>query len=254
MKILFFYILLALTISQVNAISELEKIASKQEGTKWEHDYLAIYDQYFAPIRDKKITLLEIGFGSGPSAHMWEEYFPAAELHYIDILPLNIKDFHLSDRSHLHIGHQADELLLYFLTNSIDGFDIIIDDGSHVTEEQIFTLEYLFPHVKSGGVYVIEDLHTSYWKDFGGEGMPGEPKASPRSTTEYLKELVDRVNYVGAFTGCANRTMAKNRVDTGVDKHGTYSFPKDFFETLDDWARDIKSIHFYDSICFIFKR
>ncbi len=251
-----YFVLLLVSLVEGAPLCELEKIAIKYNGTKLDHDYLPIYNQYFSQIRNEKLTFLEIGFGSGPSvsAYMWEEFFPEAELHYIDHSDLDITEYGLSNRSHLHRGDQTDEWFLCFLANSVDGFDIIIDDGSHVVEDQIVTFECLFPYVKSGGVYVIEDLHTSYWKEFGGRGGPGNPQSSPNSATEYLKKLVDHVNYVGAFTGCANRTMAKNRVDTGVDQHGTYAFPKDFFETLNPWTRDIKSIHFYDSVCFIFKR
>jgi hypothetical protein len=233
---------------------ELKIIGDKYDNNKSDHDYLPVYEQYFSNIRNKKLVFLEIGFGGGSSARMWEEYFPEAELHYLEILNLDIKDYHLSPRSHLHIGHQADELFLFLLANHIGEFDVIIDDGGHQIDDQIFTLKCLFSYVKSGGVYVIEDLHTSYWKPFGGQGSPGHPKSSPNSTTEYLKSLIDRVNYVGAFAGCANREMAKIRVDIGVDKDGSYAFPKTFFDDLDMWSRDIKSIHFYDSICFIFKR
>ncbi|HSX11033.1 MAG TPA: class I SAM-dependent methyltransferase [Chlamydiales bacterium] len=234
---------------------ELETIANKYVNTKGDHDYLSIYDQYFSSKRNNKLTLLEIGFGAGGSASMWEEYFPEASLHYIDNIDIDIhKVAHLSTRSHFHLGHQADESFLDSVVTQVEEFDIIIDDASHQMDDQIATLKYLFPYVKSGGVYVIEDLHTSYWQAFGGRGKPGSPRSSPNSTTEFLKKLVDKVNYVGAYIGCANRDMAKIRVDLGVDQFGTYTFPKSFFEDLTIWERDIKSIHFYDSICFIFKR
>lgn len=254
--ILFLTLIFFLPISTFAELSELSKIGSKYDNEKGiAHDYLEIYNQYFSPIKNKKLKLLEIGFATGTSAYMWEEYFQQAELHYIDLWE-GCEQYakNLSNHSFLHIGDQADGLFLSKLVNQVGEFDIIIDDGSHQVDHQIFSFEHLFPHVKSGGVYVIEDLHTSYWEDFGGIGRPGNPYPSINSTTEYLKSLIDHVNFVGAYTGCANRELAKVRIDTGKDQYGTYNYRKDFFSKIDFSTRDIKSIHFYDSICFIFKR
>ena len=235
---------------------ELVVLGEKYDNEKGQgHDYFVIYDRYFAPLKNKPLKILEIGFAAGSSAHIWEDYFPNAELHFIDIeegARQSAKD--LSARCHLHIGDQGEEAFLSGLVAEVGSFDIIIDDASHQVTHQVFTFEYLFPFLNEGGIYVIEDLHTSYWKAFGGLGNPGNPKASALSATEYLKGLVDRINYVGAYTGCANRELAKIRVDDGMDKHGRYNFPKDFFDKLDEKTRDILSIHFYDSICFILKR
>ena len=254
--IVVFLPLLTFVLPMIASSSELTEIGNKYGNDKGpSHDYLVIYEQYFAPIKNKKLKILEIGFFDGSSAHMWEEYFPNAELHYIDINEECRRTAkNLSSRSFLHIGDQSDTTFLASIINLVGEFDIIIDDASHQCAHQILSFEYLFPHVKSGGIYIIEDLHTSYWKFFGGEGSPGNPCASINSTTEYLKQLTDYVNYVGAYTGCANRELAKIRVDIGRDRHGTYNFPKDFFEKLDYRVRDLKSLHFYDSLCFIFKR
>jgi len=235
--------------------SDLDLIAAKWGNEKGcDHNYLAIYDSYFTPLRNKELRLLEIGFATGASARMWETYFPKAELHYVDIFFQYYEYMkELSPRSHLHIFDQSNITALENLVEEVGEFDLIIDDGSHRSSDQIISFEFLFPHLKSGGIYVIEDLHTSYWQGFGGEGDKGRPKTSPHSITEFLKNLVDQVNYVGAYTGAANRDLAELRVNIGYDKHGTYNFPKDFFVNLNYYAKHIKSIHFYDSICFVLK-
>lgn len=234
---------------------ELGILAKKYNCDKgYSHDYIAIYNKYFENIRHKPLKFLEIGFLVGDSAHMWEEYFPSAELHFLDNNRECInRASTLTSRSHLHIVDQSKEADLVNFVNQVGLFDIIIDDGGHTMVQQKTSFNVLFSYVKPGGLYIIEDLHTSYWKSFGGEGTPGHPKASVNSTTEFLKKLTDNLNYVGSYTGAANRKTALRRIVDGFDIHGVYNFPKDFFETLDYNTLHIKSIHFYDSLCFIFK-
>lgn len=251
------YVLTLMIVSffSMQARPTLEQLEVKYNGFKnLSHNYLPIYETYFSPLRDKNLKFLEIGFYMGNSAYMFEEYFANAELHFIDINPDFIKYAqNLSSRSTLHIMSQSDEKKLHELVNQVGEFDIVIDDGSHTMHDQQFTFKALFPFIKSGGIYIIEDLHTSYWRGHGGGGEIGDPKSSPYSTTEFLKALVDNVNYVGAYTGTASRERALVRVLVGHDQWGNYNFPKDFFETLNYYSKHIKSIHFYDSMCFIFK-
>ncbi len=251
------YILILMIISFLSAQARptLEQLEIKYNGWKnLSHNYLPIYEIYLGPLRDNNIKFLEIGFERGCSAYMFEEYFSNAELHFIDINPDVTKNAqNLSNRSTLHIMNQTDEKKLLELISQVGEFDIVIDDGSHSTYDQQFTFKTLFPFIKSGGIYIIEDLHTSYWKGYGGAGSTGNPKSATNSTTEFLKNLVDNVNFVGAYTGTASRERALARVKNGRDQFGTYNFPNDFFETMNYYSKHIKSIHFYDSLCFIIK-
>ena len=95
----------------------------------------------------------------------------------------------------------------------------------------------LFPHIKSGGLYIIEDLHTSYWSSYGGSGSLGNPKTNQDSTICFLKALIDDVNFVGATTGKANKNSCPQHIKEGL----TY------------YQQHIKSMHFYDSLCIILK-
>lgn len=204
------------------------------------HNYLPIYDFYFSSLRNQPLKFLEIGFLVGCSAQMWDRYFSKATLHFIDVAPELFEKYSagLSSRCHFHIADQGNKDDLLTFIQKVDGdFDIILDDGGHTTQQQVTSFKTLFPYVKSGGIYIIEDLHTSYWIGFGGDGLAGNPKTNPDSTIRFLQSLVDDVNFIGATTGYADR----NRCSDDIRKTLTY------------YQQHIKSIHFYNSLCFIFK-
>lgn len=221
----------------------LDLIACKYGTDKgsWAHDYAKIYDSYFSNLRDKPINFLEIGFAGGASARMWQDYFNKAELYFMDINPqhfsANKHDF--SSRCNFYVLDQADELALKKFVCEVDKpFDIILDDGGHTMEQQLTSFALLFPMVKSGGVYIIEDLHTSYWKQYGGGGTLAEPKSHKNTMISYLKELIDELNFLGAHTGYA----------------GKNHWPAEIVDNLSYYQSHIESIHFYTSLCFVFKR
>ena len=126
------------------------------------HNYAEIYDKYLRDMRVDK--MLEIGVAGGRSLMMWNEYFDyKAEIHGIDI---NLSGkYNFLYPVHLHQGDQKD---IPWLNKEFDGieFDLIIDDGSHRMRDQQISLKTLFPKLRSGGLYVIEDLHTSYEPGF----------------------------------------------------------------------------------------
>jgi 8-demethyl-8-(2-methoxy-alpha-L-rhamnosyl)tetracenomycin-C 3'-O-methyltransferase len=125
------------------------------------HDYCRFYDQLFAPLRDEPITLLEIGFGGyhhptegGHSARMWREYFTRASINIVDNCPKTIT----VDGVQLFCGEQDDESFLAEVHNQTGDFDIVIDDASHWSDKTLASYSILWPHVKSGGLYVVEDI------------------------------------------------------------------------------------------------
>ena len=158
------------------------------------HSYTKIYEKYFEHLRSKPIKFLEIGFSHGASAHMWQDYFNNARLFFIDIDPSAINFLTYFKRTSLHFANQEDPAELnHFIEQVGNDFDIIIDDGGHTMNQQITSFKILFPHLKSGGIYVIEDLHTSY--PYGpnyalayGSGNPAQQTA-----VEFLKTLIDCV-------------------------------------------------------------
>lgn len=133
-----------------------------QHGTdkSYVHDFLNFYEERLKHLKDEPIKLLEIGYGSGGSIKMWLEYFSKAEVHCID--KANIKPEH--ERFFFYNYHQTDFLIPNLFENKY--FDIILDDGSHMTSHQYITLFLLWKKLKSSGFYILEDLHTSFMEHY----------------------------------------------------------------------------------------
>jgi demethylmacrocin O-methyltransferase len=160
------------------------------------HDYIPAYARFFAPYRNRRLTLLEIGVGGydhedgGHSLNMWQAYFRRGTIVAIDLFD---KTKLSRGRVHVHQCSQVDRAGLEVIVRLYGGFDLVIDDGSHLNTHQIETFKILFPLMKPSGVYVIEDVQTSYWPAFGG-GAVGTP-AYAASAMSFFKELVDGVNH-----------------------------------------------------------
>lgn len=201
------------------------------------HHYTKTYSKYFAPLRKEKIKLLEIGIFYGNSVKLWESYFVNGELHFVDINAERIQ-YH-SNRSHYHFVDQENIAEMQALATNLGGnFDIILDDGGHLMTQQINSFKALFPSLKSGGLYVIEDLHTSYWSAYGGGGAVGAPASTKGTCVEFLKGLIDDLNYTAGVTATADFDKA----------------PPDLKATLNAYQSQIESIHFYQSLCIILKK
>ena len=124
---------------------------------KWDH-YFDIYDRHFHRFRGKEVHVLEIGIYSGGSLEMWRDYFgPQSCIYGVDIQPecrayesANVKIF---------IGDQANSSFWRDVRRSVPTLDIVIDDGGHLPEQQIVSIEELLPFMRPGGVYCCEDVH-----------------------------------------------------------------------------------------------
>ena len=136
----------------------LEEIAKKHKTTKWPHGYMPIYENYFNSMRDAQISLLEIGIAEGNSLRMWQEYFTKAIITGVD------KVAQCEGVIEGDITEQVTQ-------NKLGEFDIIIDDASHRAGEQLATFYNLWPKLKPGGYYIIEDLFTLYDKVWNPEGL-----------------------------------------------------------------------------------
>jgi glycosyltransferase involved in cell wall biosynthesis len=172
------------------ATNELEKLYYSHQGRpifKWHH-YLEIYDRFFQAYREKpNLRILEIGVQNGGSLQLWRKYFGAgAKIFGIDIDP-RCSAFS-NDSTVIRIGDQADTRFLQSVLDEMGGVDIVIDDGSHVASHQEKTFRYLFPRLEMGGIYLCEDLHTSYWPSFeGGYRKNG-------TFIELSKQVVDEIH------------------------------------------------------------
>jgi hypothetical protein len=142
-------------------VDTLSKISTKYKCDKSDknHNYTEIYDRIFLPYRHLKFNLLEFGFGEGRSVKMWLDYFVNATIINIDNMTELPKNFKVKNERFKFIS--ADQIDIPKIRSEVkkySPFFIIIDDASHVPEDQQYTLGHLFDLVQPDGWYVIEDL------------------------------------------------------------------------------------------------
>lgn len=186
---------------------------------KWIH-YFEIYHRHFERFRGRKPVVLEFGVSQGGSLQMWRDYFGrGAKIHGVDINP-KCKDLE-TRHGKIFIGDQEDRGFLRSIIDEVGPVDVLIEDGGHHPLQQINTFEEFYPTMTEDGVFLIEDLHTSYWRRYsGGIKQPG-------TFMEYAKDLTDQLN----------AWHSKQ--------------PKKF--QVDQFTETTKSMHFYDSIV-VFER
>lgn len=145
------------------------------------------YESHFSPYRDTAVRVLELGINEGGSLELWRAYFgPAAQIHGVDINPQAARCAPADCA--VHIGSQVDSNFLQRLLEKHGPFDIVIDDGSHLMQDQIQSFELIYPCMAESGVYVCEDAFTSYWPEYGGE------LGKTSTFIEYAKQLVDELH------------------------------------------------------------
>ena len=153
---------------------------------KWEH-YFPIYERYFQPWRNRSVTFLEIGVAKGGSLGMWRRALgPLARIVGIDIDPKCRR--HEAPGVFVRIGDQSDPGFLQSVIDEFGAPDIVLDDGSHQMTHIRASFDFLYPRLPKNGVYMVEDLHTAYWKEYGG-GLN-----EPASFIAHAKSLIDRLN------------------------------------------------------------
>ncbi len=184
---------------------------------KWMH-YFAIYERHFEKFKGKPVRLLEYGVSHGGSLQMWRHYFgPTAQIIGVDIDP-RCAAF-AEPGIDVFIGDQQDPKTHQHLRDKYGEFDIVVDDGGHTMQQQIVTFREMYAAVKAGGIYLAEDLHTSYLPKWGG----GVDK--PDTFIAYSKALVDLL-------------------------HTWYTGP---VENAGPITRSTYGIHYYDSVLVIEK-
>ncbi len=174
----------------------LTELAVHFHTDKWgRHRYTGHYEDHLGYLRKRTFTLFEIGIGGyaregkgGNSLRMWKHFFPRADIIGLDIQDKSFVDEH---RIQTYRGSQTDEALLTTIMETAGNVRVIIDDGSHRPEHIRETFRILFPLLRKGGWYIIEDTQTSYWPRYG-----GSPDRHAEGTTMALvKDLVDGLNY-----------------------------------------------------------
>jgi hypothetical protein len=184
-------------ILSLSANSNLNKLALIWGSDKWgAHWYTQHYDYHFKHIRNEKLNVLEIGIGGyddimqgGKSLLTWKAYFKKSKIFGIDLYD---KSFLNDGRITTFKGSQIDKVFLNDVCNSIGNIDIIIDDGSHVNAHIIESFLFLFPKLNQNGIYVVEDLETSYHPEYGGDS---KNLKNPYTAINFFKTMVDCLNH-----------------------------------------------------------
>jgi hypothetical protein len=184
------------------------------------------YEPLLAPLAHLPLDILEVGVHGGISLRTFAAYFAKARIIGLDVvLPEidpsrypSIAMFVCDQRDSARIDAICDE-------HVPGGFDIVIDDASHIGEYSLATYRALFPRVKAGGLYVIEDWGTGYWSHWGDGGEYTEPSLHERSS------------------GLARRITSHD--------YGMVGFVKSL---IDDARGPLKSVHVNGSFVALTKR
>lgn len=184
---------------------------------KWIH-YFPIYTRHLTPYARRPVSVLEIGVYRGGSMRMWSRFFgPDARLVGVDIDPVAL--ISAGERYSVVLADQSDPDAMAKVAQEHGPFDVIIDDGGHSMDQQITSIETLFPALNEGGIYLVEDCHTSYWDSYdGGRGREG-------TFMEWVKTRLDDLN-------------------------GYHQ--EDAVEPV--WTKQVDGIHVYDSVVVLDKK
>ncbi|MEX2739904.1 class I SAM-dependent methyltransferase [Rhizobium mongolense] len=199
------------------------------------HNYTEIYERVFSPVRETTKGLIEIGIGgvnykgvAGSSLKMWASYFTNAQVVGVDIDPTAEKDY--GERISVVIGDQTRKSVLDKALNALPSVDVIIDDGSHINNLTVATFEYLWPRLRPGGIYVIEDTVCV------GELRLGNTRAQ---TEQLVLTLLRGLEVNG-------------RIMTKGNAADFYKINPDY--CLNDYERWVESVELYRGVYVIRKR
>lgn len=188
------------------SLQELFESHRGKVSDKWS-SYLRVYSRSFEKFRTDPISILEIGIQNGGSLEIYQSYFHSSSI--IVGCDINTDCLKLQYGSNVHfvLGDCCERITKERIMVVSPCFDIIIDDGSHRSDDIIKTFLMYFPILKDGGIFIIEDLHASYWSDWDGGLM------HPHSSMSFLKLIADTINtehwcngktiedYIGKFFG-----------------------------------------------------
>lgn len=189
---------------------------------KW-NNYIEIYDTYFSKFRGQEFVFLEIGVAHGGSLKFWREYFGEKAIIYgVDINP-DCKQFE-DDKTKILIGSQQDKEFLEEIKKKIPKVDVLLDDGGHTMKQQNTTFDVLFDHVKDNGIYLCEDVLTSYLTEYGG---------GYKKKNTFLEKSKARIDQLFGWY-VSNKSEQK--------------------KLLTDFTKTTWSIHFYGSVVVYLKK
>jgi 23S rRNA U2552 (ribose-2'-O)-methylase RlmE/FtsJ len=162
--------------------------------------YFPVYEELLSKYRGTDLVLVEVGVFNGGSLFMWREYLgPQARIIGIDLNPsAKIWEQHGFE---IHIGDQACEDFWENFFEKVGPVDVFIDDGGHTNLQQIATVHCAIEHIRDGGVLIVEDVHTSYFREFGNPWG--------RSFVGFATKIIDAVNSRAAALATHRERYAK---------------------------------------------
>jgi Methyltransferase domain len=200
--------------------------------------YMTYFWEHMHRLESAAFTMLEIGVYQGQSLEVWKHIFPAAKIHALDINP-DCTRYADPPRVEITIGSQNDPAVLEAWAGQVDGpIDVIIDDGSHVMEHLKTSFTHLFPKLRSGGLYVLEDLGACYMPEYGGKDLKEETRY--RKFKRFAKGLIHGLD---AFDKMTMMELLKSYVDN-INAS---------FSGIDN-PLQIDHIHFYENVYFVYKK
>ncbi len=216
----------------------LEQMYKQHRGKvslKWS-SYLTEYNRIFNEYRNRNVSILELGVQNGGSLEIWANYFPKAHKLVGCDIDSNCSLLRYDDpRITVVFGDANTDKTQAEILKHSPIFDLTIDDASHRSSDIIKSFNRYFPRLANDGIYIVEDLHCSYWQEFEG-GL-----YDPFSAITFFKRLADTINY-------EHWGLKKGRADLFLGFCTKYDFK------LDDKAlEDIHSIEFVNSMCIIRK-
>jgi len=199
--------------------------------------YLFEYGRLFHGFRQRPVRLLEIGIQNGGSLEVWSTFFPAArKIVGCDIDPLCGELEFADPKISVVIGDANSDTAQAEILGHASAFDLVIDDGSHLSSDILKSFARYFPYLTEGGLFIAEDLHCSYWKEFEG-GL-----FDPFSSIAFFKRLADVVNHEHWGVG-----KAPSAVFAGF-------FARYGFSIDDSQLLQVHSVEFINSMCVVRKR
>ncbi len=218
-----------------NSLRQLFEHHQGKVSDKWQL-YLEEWERLFVPYKNQPISLLEIGVQNGGSLEIWGKYFSNAKLFIGCDIDSKCELLHYDDpRINIIVGDARAEDCKDRILQYTPSFDIIIDDGSHFSTDIVRFFGQYFPLLKDNGIYIIEDLHCSYWDNFAG-GLN-----NPLSAMAFFKRIADIIN----FEHWRNNKPRAELI-------GKFASEFDITFKDIDLAR-IHSIEFLNSLCIIKK-
>lgn len=203
------------------------------EHSSKHRDYFHIYDEIInnnSIDRNGKYKILEIGVDTGHGVRALKKYFPNSVIYGLDIS--EECKIHEEENINIIIGSQEDKIVLQQLSEI--NFDLIIDDGSHNNNHVFKTFDTLFVSLNPTniGLYIVEDVHTSYWPYYNGGYK------QPYTTVELFKNLIDN----------QHAWCIRDPISCHTPPYNGYIIPSNYYEK---W---VKYTQFYENIIVIKKR